>query len=65
LQVLLVGMSIGMTRTVIPALAESEFGVPRGSFTLLVAFVVGFGFVKGILNFVAGRLAESWGRRRV
>jgi MFS family permease len=65
LQVLLVGMTIGMTRTVVPALAESEFGVPRGSFTLLVAFVVGFGVVKGALNFVAGRLAESWGRRRV
>jgi len=64
-QVLLVGMTIGMTRTVVPALAESEFGVPRGSFALLVAFVVGFGFVKGALNFVAGRLAESWGRRRV
>ncbi len=64
-QVLLVGMTIGMTRTVIPALAESEFGVPRGSFALLVSFVVGFGFVKGALNFVAGRLAESWGRRRV
>ncbi len=65
LQVLLVGMTIGMMRTVIPALAESEFGVPRGSFALLVAFVVGFGFVKGALNFVAGRLAETWGRRRV
>ncbi|WP_284155310.1 MFS transporter [Sulfuricystis multivorans] len=64
-QVLLVGMTIGMTRTVVPALAESEFGVPRGSFALLVAFVVGFGFVKGTLNFVAGRLAESWGRRSV
>jgi MFS family permease len=64
-QVLLVGMTIGMTRTVVPALAETEFGVPRGSFTLLVSFVVGFGFVKGALNFVAGRLAESWGRRRV
>ncbi|HEX5637267.1 MAG TPA: MFS transporter, partial [Gammaproteobacteria bacterium] len=65
LQVLLVGMTIGMMRTVIPALAETEFGVPRGSFSLLVAFVVGFGFVKGALNFVAGRLAEFWGRRRV
>lgn len=64
-QVLLVGMTIGMTRTVVPALAESEFGVPRASFGLLVAFVVGFGFVKGTLNLVAGRLAESWGRRRV
>ena len=47
LQVLLVGMTIGMMRNVVPALAESEFGVPRGSFMLLVAFVVAFGFVKG------------------
>jgi MFS family permease len=65
LQVLLVGMTLGMMRTVVPALAESEFGVPRGSFMLLVAFVVAFGFVKGTMNFVAGRLAERIGRRRV
>lgn len=65
LQVLLVGMTLGMMRTVVPALAETEFGVPRGSFMLLVAFVVAFGFVKGAMNFVAGRLAERLGRRRV
>ena len=65
LQVLLVGLTIGMMRTVVPALAESEFGVPRGSFMLLVAFVVAFGFVKGAMNFVAGRLAEQLGRQRV
>jgi MFS family permease len=65
LQVLLVGMTIGMMRNVVPALAETEFGVPRGSFMLLVAFVVAFGFVKGAMNFVAGRLAEGWGRKRV
>jgi MFS family permease len=64
-QVLLVGMTLGMMRTVVPALAESEFGVPRGSFMLLVAFVVAFGFVKGTMNFVAGRLAERVGRRPV
>jgi len=65
LQVLLVGMTIGMMRNVVPALAETEFGVPRGSFMLLVAFVVAFGLVKGAMNFVAGRLAERIGRRRV
>lgn len=65
LQVLLVGMTIGMMRTVVPALAETEFGVPRGSFMLLAAFVVAFGFVKGAMNFVAGRLAEGIGRRQV
>ncbi len=65
IQVLLVGFTIGMMRTVIPALAESEFGVAKGSFLLLSAFVVAFGVVKGALNFVAGRLSERIGRKRV
>ncbi len=64
-QVFLVGLTIGMMRTVVPALAESEFGVAEGSFMMLTSFVVAFGFVKGALNFVAGRLAERIGRRKV
>lgn len=65
LQVFLVGLTLGMTRTVIPALAESEFGVPKNSFVLLSAFVLAFGVVKGVMNFVAGRLSERVGRQRV
>ena len=65
LQVLLVGLTLGMMRTVVPALASSEFGLPKGLFMLLIAFVVAFGFVKGTLNFVAGRLSEKIGRKRV
>ena len=65
IQVLFVGLTIGMQRTVVPALAESEFGVAAGSATLLMAFVVSFGFVKGAMNFVSGRLSETVGRRRV
>ena len=65
LQVLLVGLTIGMLRTVVPALAESEFGVAKDSFILLSAFVVAFGVVKGTMNFVAGRLSERLGRKRV
>ena len=65
LQVLLVGLTIGMTRTVVPALAESDFGVPKNSFVLLSSFVVAFGLVKGVMNFVAGRLSERLGRQRV
>ncbi len=64
-QVLLVGLTIGMTRTVVPALAESDFGVPKNSFVLLSAFVVAFGLVKGAMNFFAGRLSERIGRKRV
>lgn len=65
IQVFLVGLTLGMLRTVVPALAEQEFAVPRDSFMLLVTFVVAFGFVKGILNFFAGHWAERLGRRRV
>jgi len=65
LQVLLVGLTIGMMRTVVPALAEAEYGVPRNSFLLLSAFVLAFGLVKGVLNFVAGRLSERIGRKKV
>ncbi|NIR31727.1 MAG: MFS transporter [Gammaproteobacteria bacterium] len=65
LQVFFVGLTIGLQRTVLPALAETEFGVPAGSFTLLMAFIISFGFVKGGMNFVSGRVSERIGRRRV
>jgi MFS family permease len=65
LQVFFVGLTIGMQRTVIPILAETEFGVPADSAVLLMAFVISFGFVKGAMNFVSGRLSERVGRRRV
>jgi MFS family permease len=65
LQVLLVGMTVGLMRNVVPALADTEFGVPRGSFLLLVTFVVAFGLVKGAMNFMAGQWADRLGRRHV
>ena len=65
LQVFFVGLTIGLQRTVIPALAESEFGVAQGSMTAIFAFVVSFGVVKGAMNFVSGRVSERTGRRRV
>lgn len=65
LQVFFVGLTIGLQRNVVPALAESEFGVPSGSFTLLMAFIISFGFIKGAMNFVAGGMSEKYGRRKV
>ena len=65
LQVFFVGLTIGMQRSVVPVLAETEFGVPPDSFTLIMAFVVSFGFVKGAMNFVSGRVSERAGRRKV
>lgn len=65
LQVFFVGLTIGMQRTVVPALAETDFGVVEGSVTSIFAFIVSFGVVKGAMNFVSGRLSERVGRRRV
>lgn len=64
-QVALVGVTLGLTRTVVPAMAEADFGVPKGSFLLLTAFVLAFGVVKGGMNFVAGRWSDRVGRRPV
>jgi len=64
-QVLLVGLTLGLTRTVVPALAEEEFGLERGAFLVLGTFVLAFGLVKSVLNFAAGRWSERVGRQRV
>lgn len=65
LQVFLVGLTIGMTRTVIPGLAEKEFGLGGQQFFLLTTFVVTFGAVKAVMNLFAGRLSDRLGRKKV
>ena len=64
-QVFLVGLLLGMERTVLPVLAARDFGVAPSSFLYLLSFVISFGLVKGALNFVAGRLSERIGRKTV
>ena len=64
-QVFLVGLVIGMERTVLPVVASRDFGVPKTSFLYLLSFVISFGLVKGALNFLAGRLSERIGRKTV
>lgn len=63
-QVLFVGLIIGMERNVLPAMSQ-DFGVTKGAFFFLASFVISFGLVKGALNFVAGGLADRIGRKRV
>jgi len=63
-QVFFVGLTIGMERTVLPALS-GEFGVAKGAYLFLASFVLSFGLVKGALNLVAGSLADRIGRKTV
>jgi MFS family permease len=58
-----VGAMVGLERTVLPLLAEVEFGLASRSAVL--SFIVTFGFVKAGTNFFAGRMGDLFGRRRV
>ncbi|MCR4341648.1 MAG: MFS transporter [Gemmatimonadaceae bacterium] len=58
-----VGAMVGLERTVLPLLAEAEFGVASKSAAL--SFIATFGVVKALTNFFAGRLGDRYGRRRV
>ena len=59
LLVFFVGVTVGLERNVIPVLAEDEFAI--ASTSVILSFVVSFGFVKALLNLIGGRLSESWG----
>lgn len=65
IQVFLVGLTIGMTRTVVPGLAETDFGLAANAFMSLAMFVVIFGLVKAVMNLLAGHLSDRFGRRRL
>jgi len=58
-----VGAMVGLERTILPLIAEEEFGmVARGA---ILSFIVTFGFVKAGTNFFAGRLGDLFGRKKV
>ena len=56
-----VGGMVGIERTVLPLLAESEFGVTSAA--AATTFIATFGVTKALVNLFAGALAERWGRR--
>ncbi len=58
-----VGAMVGMERTILPALAEHDFH--RTAKTAVLSFIVVFGITKALTNYVAGRLAESFGRKHI
>lgn len=57
-----VGVMIGMERSILPLLAEKEFGV--ASRTAILSFLITFGLVKAVANALAGGAADRWGRRK-
>jgi MFS family permease len=59
----LVGGMIGQERTVLPLLAEGEFGLT--AFTSTLTFIAAFGIVKAGTNFFAGTLSDRFGRKPV
>ena len=58
-----VGGMIGLERTILPLLAEAEFGI--ASKTAAVSFIATFGLTKAITNLLAGRLSDRFSRRSV
>lgn len=58
-----VGGMVGLERTVVPLIAESDFGLLSRSVAL--SFLISFGVVKALSNLFAGRLSDRLGRKRI
>ncbi len=58
-----VGGMVGLERSVLPALAEDEFGLALKS--TILSFIVVFGITKAITNYYTGTLANKLGRKKL
>ncbi|MEW6750357.1 MAG: MFS transporter [Candidatus Latescibacterota bacterium] len=56
-----VGAMVGMERSILPGMAEHEFGLAAR--TAILSFIMVFGLTKGATNYLAGRLSDRFGRR--
>ena len=56
-----VGGMVGLERAILPLIAEREFGLVSKS--VILSFIVGFGFVKAFTNLAAGRFSDRVGRK--
>jgi MFS family permease len=59
----LVGGMLGQERTVLPLLAETEFGLT--AFTAALTYILAFGIAKAITNYLAGAWSDRFGRKPV
>jgi MFS family permease len=58
-----VGAMVGLERTTLPLIGESDFGL--ASKAAVLSFIVAFGLAKALTNLGAGALAQRLGRRRL
>jgi MFS family permease len=58
-----VGAMVGLERTILPKLAEDQFHIVAK--TAVLSFIVVFGFTKAMTNYIAGRLSDKFGRKKV
>jgi MFS family permease len=58
-----VGAMIGLERSILPALAEQEFGL--AAHAAVLSFIAVFGAVKAATNYFAGRWSDRAGRKPV
>jgi len=56
-----VGGMVGIERTVLPMLAEQEFGI--ASYAAALSFIMAFGVSKALANYFTGKLAGRFGRK--
>jgi MFS family permease len=56
-----VGGMVGLERTILPLLAEKEFGL--ASKTAILSFIISFGLTKAVTNLFAGVLSDRVGRK--
>ena len=58
-----VGGMVGLERTLLPQLAEQDFGLAAS--TAVLSFIVVFGISKALTNYYTGVLANRFGRRKL
>lgn len=58
-----VGGMVGLERSILPAIAQQDFGMVAHA--AILSFIVAFGLTKAATNYLAGRLADRFGRKHV
>ena len=58
-----VGGMVGLERSILPKIAEIEFGMAVK--TTILSFIIVFGIVKAFTNYFMGKLANRYGRKRL